>query len=152
MTIKCLELNWLRKHMKKVRSSQASISINSCTELSKTVFPCKYPFKLIHDLLNQKRETCLFMYLCDLFFIFFSSFSLWLIVKSHEYRHICSFTYFLHMPHYFSMIMWMKNVNNLRQQKFSLGVLLGICSMFCQFQHGVTQKSVAYKKACILEI
>ena len=30
--------NWLCKHRKKVRSSQACISINSCTELSKTKF------------------------------------------------------------------------------------------------------------------
>ena len=30
--MECIELNWLFKHMKKVRSSQASISINSCSK------------------------------------------------------------------------------------------------------------------------
>ena len=30
---------WLSENMKKVRSSQASISISSCSELSKTAFP-----------------------------------------------------------------------------------------------------------------
>ena len=45
------EINWLCKHREKVRSSQACISISSCTELSKTkVFPvslsqCKYSFE-----------------------------------------------------------------------------------------------------------
>ena len=34
-----IEINWLRKYMNKVRSSQAYISIDSCTELSKTVLP-----------------------------------------------------------------------------------------------------------------
>ena len=38
----CVELNQLRKYVKKVNSNQASISINSCTELIKTVFPCEY--------------------------------------------------------------------------------------------------------------
>ena len=33
-----LEINWLCKHRKKVRSSPACISINSCTELSKQKF------------------------------------------------------------------------------------------------------------------
>ena len=34
------ELIWMCKHQEKVRSNQASISINSCTELSKTqLFP-----------------------------------------------------------------------------------------------------------------
>ena len=34
-------------------------------------------------------------------------------------------------------------------QKFSLRVLLSFCLNFCQFQPGVTYKSVAYKKICI---
>ena len=38
MTLECIELNWLYQHTKKVRSSQTSISIDSCTELSKTRF------------------------------------------------------------------------------------------------------------------
>ena len=36
-------------------------------------------------------------------------------------------------------------------QKFSLGVLLSICLIFCQFQPGVAYKSVAYKKACLVQ-
>ena len=40
VTVECVELNWLCNHVKKVRSRQASISINSCAELSKTqLFP-----------------------------------------------------------------------------------------------------------------
>ena len=38
MTKECIELNWLYKPVGKVRSSQASISINSLTELSKIQF------------------------------------------------------------------------------------------------------------------
>ena len=41
-----------------------------------------------------------------IYFSFLSSFSIWLIVQAHEYRHPCSFAYFLEC--YF----WMKNVNN----------------------------------------
>ena len=38
LTIECREIDWLcKQHMKKVRSSQASIAINSSTELSITV-------------------------------------------------------------------------------------------------------------------
>ena len=37
-----IELNSLRKDTKKARSSQASISINICIELSKTFFPSEY--------------------------------------------------------------------------------------------------------------
>ena len=33
--MECVELNWLCKHIKKVKSIQASISINSCTEMSR---------------------------------------------------------------------------------------------------------------------
>ena len=36
--MECIEIHLLCKHSKKVRSSQASISISSCNELSKTVF------------------------------------------------------------------------------------------------------------------
>ena len=40
VTVECVELNWLCNHVKKVRSRQASISINSSAELSKTqLFP-----------------------------------------------------------------------------------------------------------------
>ena len=37
-TMECIELDWLCKHMKNIRSSQASVSINSSTELSKIQF------------------------------------------------------------------------------------------------------------------
>ena len=41
--MECTEINWLYKHKKKVKSSQAPILINSCTELSKTqLFPIVY--------------------------------------------------------------------------------------------------------------
>ena len=39
VTMECLEINWLCKHRKKVKGSQASFPINPCTELGKTVFP-----------------------------------------------------------------------------------------------------------------
>ena len=38
-----IEVNWLCEHRKKVRNSQACISINSCTELSKTKFFLYFP-------------------------------------------------------------------------------------------------------------
>ena len=38
VTVKYVEINWLYKHRKKVRSSQASVSVNSSTELGKTQF------------------------------------------------------------------------------------------------------------------
>ena len=37
-----IELNSLREDIKKARSSQASISINICIELSKKFFPSEY--------------------------------------------------------------------------------------------------------------
>ena len=40
VTIQYIEINWLCKHSKKVRSSQARISINSCTELIRQSFSC----------------------------------------------------------------------------------------------------------------
>ena len=36
--MECIELNSFCEHMQKVRSSQASITVNSCTELSKTQY------------------------------------------------------------------------------------------------------------------
>ena len=39
VTVEFIGLTWLCKHTKKVRSNQASISVNSCTELYKTQFP-----------------------------------------------------------------------------------------------------------------
>ena len=52
MTIECKEIDWLCKQRKKVRSSQGAVSMNSCTELSKThFFPVsivkKYQLELI---------------------------------------------------------------------------------------------------------
>ena len=35
----------------------------------------------------------------------------------------------------------------LKEEKFSLRLLLSICLIFCQFQSGVAHKSVAYKKS-----
>ena len=43
--MECKELNWLCRHMKKVRRSQASISRNSCPELSKTQF---FPVSIVN--------------------------------------------------------------------------------------------------------
>ena len=38
--MECIELNGLCNHMKKVKDNKTSISVNSCTELSKTqIFP-----------------------------------------------------------------------------------------------------------------
>ena len=37
----CIKLNWLCKHIKTVKSSQASMLLNSCTKLTKTVFSCE---------------------------------------------------------------------------------------------------------------
>ena len=39
-----------------------------------------------------------------------------------------------------------------KQQKFSLRVLLSICLIFCQFQPGVANKSVAYKRKRVFTI
>ena len=38
MTMKYIGFNWLCKHKEQIRNSQDSISINCCTELSKTQF------------------------------------------------------------------------------------------------------------------
>ena len=42
---------------------------------------------------------------------------------------------------------WRKPIIS-KKQKFSLGLLLGFCLPFGQFQPGFACKSVAYKKAC----
>ena len=42
--MECIELSLLCKHMKNVRSSQASTSVHSCVELSKIVFLCEYRY------------------------------------------------------------------------------------------------------------
>ena len=44
VTMECIELNWSCRHMKNVRSSQASVLINSWTELSKTQF---FPVRIV---------------------------------------------------------------------------------------------------------
>ena len=46
MTIECIELDWLCKHMKKVRTSEASISKSSCVELGKTQF---FPKNIVNE-------------------------------------------------------------------------------------------------------
>ena len=49
------------------------------------------------------------------------------------------------MYYHFWMIKWMKDVN---KDTFSLRLLLSICLIFCQFQHGVAyKKSVYFAKA-----
>ena len=45
------------------------------------------------------------------------------------------------------IISWTNLFFGLNCQKFSLIVLLSFCLIFCQFQPGVTYKSVAYKKS-----
>ena len=52
-----IELNCLYKHMEKLRRSQASISINSCIELSITQF---YPVSIVKEAtkLQQKNYFC----------------------------------------------------------------------------------------------
>ena len=53
---------------------------------------------------------------------------------------------FQNMYHYFRM----KNVNNFQTAKVQpRDPSACICSIFCQFQPGVTYESVAYKKAYI---
>ena len=50
--MECAELNCLYKHMKKVRSSQASISINSCNELSQIqFFPASFVYEICPKLM-----------------------------------------------------------------------------------------------------
>ena len=53
MAKECIERNWLRKHMEKTRSSQASFSINSCNELS-MFFPVSI-VKHIHTKLQYEK-------------------------------------------------------------------------------------------------
>ena len=57
-------------------------------------------FCLIHQSIIILRHFFYLLYLCPcriymIYFSFSSSFSLWLIVSSHEYRHKCSFALFL---------------------------------------------------------
>ena len=74
---------------------------------------------------------------------YWSWFSLWLIIKSHEYRHafICSFTFF---SYYFWMITWIKSVNYFQIAKVQPQGVAYIKLTFCQFQLDVAYKSVAY--------
>ena len=55
--MECKEIDWLFKHKKKVRCSQASISINSCTELSKTQFSQWVTLKLILPVVQKVKKT-----------------------------------------------------------------------------------------------
>ena len=56
VTIEYIEINWLCKHRKKIRSSQAYISINCCTKLSKTQLSLWV--SLISILLFLRRKSC----------------------------------------------------------------------------------------------
>ena len=96
----CIDINWLCKHRKKVRSSQASISNNSCTKLSKTQFfllvsliqslsPINQLYHLIFNYLNSSgnfQEIRIIWYrnlaASDFFFMSFSLliFSRWIIL------------------------------------------------------------------------
>ena len=51
--MECIEHNRLCTHMKDFRSSQASISINYCTELSKTQF---FPASIVKYLFREIEE------------------------------------------------------------------------------------------------
>ena len=50
------------------------------------------------------------------------------------------------------MILWIRKQIILKQQKFTLRVLLSFCLIFFQLQPGVSYKSVAYKKDRILKV
>ena len=45
------------------------------------------------------------------------------------------------------MVTWMKNANNFQKARVQLRLLLIIYLIFYQFQPGVAEKAVAYKKA-----
>ena len=74
------------------------------------------------------------------------SFSLWLIVQSPEFRHICLFSRIC--PITFAWRMWI----TFKQQKLYLGVLLSTCLIFWQFQSDIACKSVAYKKSVYFQL
>ena len=64
------------------------------------------------------------------------SFSLWLILKSHEYTHTCSFVYFSE----YVLLFLADNVDkkyNFQKQKVSFRLLKHLLDFFCQFQAGV---------------
>ena len=72
-------------------------------------------------------------YLCDLFFIFRLTF----IFINHITLLKQTYLLFVHLLEYF-LLFWDDN---------TLRMLLSSCLIFCQFQPGVTYKSLAYKKA-----
>ena len=79
----------------------------------------------------------IFRSVCDLFSIF----TLIFIIISH----IIS----LKQTHLFLARFLECKMNDFESQKFGFRVLLSFCLIFCQFQPGVSLKSVAYKKAAI---
>ena len=79
-------------------------------------------------------------YLCLIDVIYFSvSFSFPLLIN-HIISLKCYFERFISFQSWF----YFRFVSF----QFSVRVLLSFCLIFCQFQPGVTYKSVAYKKAC----
>ena len=70
--------------------------------------------------------------------------------RSSQYRHTCSFSYFLvYVLSFLNDKVDEECEYFFKQQNFSLKVLLINCWIFCQFQPAVACKSVAYKKKCV---
>ena len=93
----------------------------------------------------------LFMsYLCDLFFIF--TFIFIMINRIISWIQIqFSFCLFLRICCSHIIFGWQGGWRVwiiFKYQKLSLRVLFSICLIFCQFEHDVAYKSVAYKKVC----
>ena len=104
-----------------------------CCLIHKRVIMLKHFLFIIFMSISRSRS---FYVVISDFFFFSSSFSLWLIVWSHEFGHTFSFAYFLEysMSYYFHM----KNVNNFQIAKVHLPrVLLSI---------GVAHKYIAFSK------
>ena len=108
-----------------------------CCLIHKRIIMLKHFLFIIFMSISRSRSF--YVVLSDFFFL--SSFSLWLIVWSHEFGHTFSFAYFLEcsMSYYFHM----KNVNNFQIAKVHLPrVLLSI---------GVAHKSIAFSKKHVFQ-
>ena len=63
--------------------------------------------------------------------------------------------FYWNISYYFWIIVWLKKVHNFQMAKVqnlkwqNLRLFLSIRLIFCQFQSGVANENVAYKKACI---
>ena len=87
-------------------------------------------------------------YLCDMFFIFISIFIMINRIISWKQTHLFICLFFKTCSIIFTWQRGWRMRIIFKEQKFSLRVLLSICLIFCQFQPGVSSKSVAYEKAC----